>query len=45
MGAARLESHAYEIRRQYLLVVASGHGSLGTKTGDCVIAYSLPKER
>jgi quinoprotein glucose dehydrogenase len=29
--------------RQYLLVVAGGHGSLGTKAGDYVIAYALPK--
>ncbi|MBC5784064.1 membrane-bound PQQ-dependent dehydrogenase, glucose/quinate/shikimate family [Ramlibacter sp. USB13] len=29
--------------RQYLLVVAGGHGSLGTKAGDDVIAYALPK--
>ncbi|HEX2019490.1 MAG TPA: membrane-bound PQQ-dependent dehydrogenase, glucose/quinate/shikimate family, partial [Aurantimonas sp.] len=28
--------------RQYLLVVAGGHGSLGTKRGDSVIAYALP---
>jgi quinoprotein glucose dehydrogenase len=28
--------------RQYLLVVAGGHGSLGTKAGDHVIAYALP---
>ncbi len=28
--------------RQYLLVVAGGHGSLGTKAGDDVIAYALP---
>ena len=28
--------------RQYLLVVAGGHGSLGTRTGDHVIAYALP---
>lgn len=27
--------------RQYLLVVAGGHGSLGTDTGDHVIAYAL----
>jgi len=45
MGAARLESRAYENRRQYPLAVAGGHGSLGTKTGDYLIAYSLPKER
>ncbi|KAB0269120.1 glucose/quinate/shikimate family membrane-bound PQQ-dependent dehydrogenase [Microvirga brassicacearum] len=29
--------------RQYLLVVAGGHGSLGTRAGDYVIAYALPK--
>ena len=28
--------------RQYLLVMAGGHGSLGTKAGDHVIAYALP---
>ncbi|UIJ72306.1 PQQ-binding-like beta-propeller repeat protein [Aurantimonas sp. HBX-1] len=28
--------------RQYLLVAAGGHGSLGTKRGDSVIAYALP---
>ncbi|CAN5897872.1 glucose/quinate/shikimate family membrane-bound PQQ-dependent dehydrogenase [soil metagenome] len=27
--------------RQYLLVVAGGHGSTGTKAGDSVIAYAL----
>lgn len=29
--------------RQFLVVVAGGHGSLGTKAGDHVIAYALPK--
>lgn len=35
---------SYEGRdgRQYLLVVAGGHGSLGTQAGDHVIAYALP---
>ena len=28
--------------KQYVLVVAGGHGSLGTKQGDYVIAYKLP---
>jgi quinoprotein glucose dehydrogenase len=28
--------------RQYLVVIAGGHGSLGTKAGDAVIAYALP---
>jgi quinoprotein glucose dehydrogenase len=30
--------------RQYILVSAGGHGSLGTKRGDSVIAYALPQE-
>jgi quinoprotein glucose dehydrogenase len=30
--------------RQFLIVVAGGHGSLPTKPGDSVIAYALPKE-
>jgi quinoprotein glucose dehydrogenase len=29
--------------RQYLVVVAGGHGSTGTKAGDFVIAYALPR--
>lgn len=29
--------------RQYLLVVAGGHGSTGTQAGDSVIAYALPR--
>jgi len=29
--------------RQYVVVVAGGHGSTGTKPGDSVIAYALPK--
>lgn len=29
--------------RQYLIVVAGGHGSTGTKAGDSVIAYALPR--
>jgi quinoprotein glucose dehydrogenase len=31
-------------QRQYLLVVAGGHGSTGTKAGDSVRAYALPAE-
>jgi len=30
--------------RQFFLVVAGGHGSLGTKQGDAIIAYALPKQ-
>ena len=29
--------------RQFVVVVAGGHGSLGTKLGDSVIAYALPR--
>ena len=29
--------------RQYVVVVAGGHGSTGTKAGDSVIAYALPQ--
>lgn len=28
--------------RQYVVVVAGGHGSTGTKAGDAIIAYALP---
>jgi quinoprotein glucose dehydrogenase len=31
--------------RQFLLVVAGGHGSSGTKAGDAIIAYALPKDQ
>jgi quinoprotein glucose dehydrogenase len=30
--------------RQYVAVIAGGHGSLGTKKGDDVIAYALPPQ-
>ncbi|MGG5823588.1 glucose/quinate/shikimate family membrane-bound PQQ-dependent dehydrogenase [Falsiroseomonas sp. HW251] len=29
--------------RQYVLVAAGGHGSLGTDAGDSIIAYALPR--
>jgi quinoprotein glucose dehydrogenase len=29
--------------RQFVVVVAGGHGSIGTKPGDAIIAYALPK--
>jgi quinoprotein glucose dehydrogenase len=29
--------------RQYIVVAAGGHGSLGTRAGDSVIAYALPR--
>jgi quinoprotein glucose dehydrogenase len=30
-------------QRQFLLVVAGGHGSTGTEAGDSIIAYALPQ--
>ena len=30
--------------RQYVVVVAGGHGSAGTKLGDSIVAYSLPAQ-
>jgi quinoprotein glucose dehydrogenase len=30
--------------RQIVVVVAGGHGSLGTKAGDAIIAYALPRD-
>jgi quinoprotein glucose dehydrogenase len=42
-GQATPMSYADNTGRQYILVVAGGHGSLGTKQGDWVIAYALPK--
>jgi quinoprotein glucose dehydrogenase len=30
--------------RQYVVVMAGGHGSLGTRQGDYVVAYALPDE-
>ena len=28
--------------RQYLVIAAGGHGKLGTKLGDYVVAFTLP---
>ena len=43
-GQATPMTYLGEDGRQYLLVVAGGHGSLGTKAGDYVIAYALPRD-
>ena len=32
-----------QITRENVVIVAGGHGRLGTKLGDYVIAYSLPR--
>ncbi|HBI07944.1 MAG TPA: hypothetical protein DDY48_12610, partial [Erwinia persicina] len=36
----------YEVNgKQYVLIVAGGHGSFGTKLGDYVKAYALPDSK
>jgi quinoprotein glucose dehydrogenase len=42
-GQATPMTYAGKDGRQYLVVVAGGHGSTQTKSGDYVIAYALPK--
>ena len=42
-GQATPMSYSGADGRQYLLVMAGGHGSLGTRAGDYLIAYALPK--
>lgn len=41
-GQATPMSYTGENGKQYVLIVAGGHGSVGTKPGDYVIAYALP---
>lgn len=42
-GQATPMTYTGDDGRQYLLVVAGGHGSFGTTAGDAVIAYALPR--
>ena len=42
-GQATPMSYLGSDGRQYVLVVAGGHGSLGTKAGDAIVAYALPR--
>lgn len=42
-GQGTSMTYTGEDGRQYLLVVAGGHGSLGTKAGDHVMAFALPR--
>ncbi|MFS2034887.1 glucose/quinate/shikimate family membrane-bound PQQ-dependent dehydrogenase [Polaromonas sp. CT11-55] len=44
-GQATPMSYAVADGRQFVLVVAGGHGSLGTRAGDYVRAYALPLAR
>jgi quinoprotein glucose dehydrogenase len=41
-GQATPMTYTASDNKQYVLMVAGGHGSVGTKPGDYVIAYTLP---
>ena len=41
-GQSTPMSFALENGKQFVVMVAGGHGSVGTKPGDYVIAYTLP---
>jgi quinoprotein glucose dehydrogenase len=41
-GQATPMTYTTSDNKQYVVMVAGGHGSLGTKPGDYVIAYTLP---
>ena len=41
-GQATPMTYALDDGKQYIVMVAGGHGSVGTDPGDYVIAYTLP---
>jgi quinoprotein glucose dehydrogenase len=41
-GQATPMTYTAQDGRQFVLIVAGGHGSVGTRAGDYVIAYTLP---
>ncbi|MGX9991252.1 glucose/quinate/shikimate family membrane-bound PQQ-dependent dehydrogenase [Rhizobium sp. Z1P35] len=41
-GQATPMTYTTDDNKQYVVMVAGGHGSVGTKAGDYVIAYTLP---
>jgi quinoprotein glucose dehydrogenase len=41
-GQATPMTYTTSDNKQYVVMVAGGHGSIGTKPGDYVIAYTLP---
>jgi quinoprotein glucose dehydrogenase len=42
-GQATPMTYANKDGKQFVVIVAGGHGSIGTKPGDYVIAYTLPE--
>ncbi|MFD1746793.1 glucose/quinate/shikimate family membrane-bound PQQ-dependent dehydrogenase [Rhizobium helianthi] len=43
-GQATPMTYSVDDGRQFVVMVAGGHGSIGTKPGDYVIAYALPRQ-
>ena len=43
-GNANPMSYRGRDGRQYVLIAAGGHGKLGTRRGDSVVAYALPRQ-
>ena len=41
-GQATPMTYTASDNKQYVVIVAGGHGSVGTKPGDYVIGYTLP---
>ncbi len=42
-ASAQATPMTYQIKgKQYVVIAAGGHGKLGTKMGDAVVAYALP---
>ena len=42
-GQSTPMTYAVADGRQFVVIVAGGHGTVGTKPGDYVMAYALPK--
>jgi quinoprotein glucose dehydrogenase len=42
-GQSTPMTYATDDGRQFVVIVAGGHGSIGTKPGDYIIAYALPR--
>jgi quinoprotein glucose dehydrogenase len=42
-GQSTPMTYAVDDGRQFVVMVAGGHGSIGTKPGDYIIAYTLPR--
>lgn len=44
-GQATPMTYVGDDGRQYVVIAAGGHGGLGTRSGDAVMAYALPKQQ